>query len=100
MELQRDDSGAQRWEKTGGHLDLGSTGGVWQPGAQQDASTQLLVLYDGTDTMPANAVVVLEHTPVHFIDRFCVSFDGPGSIITGLTEIDKLTWSLDVNPCG
>ncbi len=99
VDLTRDDSGAQTWQKTNGFLDLGSTGGIWQPGAFQDSGTQLLVLFDGPSAVPANAVVVFEHMPAHFIDRFCVSFAGDGSIIAGLTELDKVDWTMDVNPC-
>lgn len=99
VDLVRDDSGAQTWQKTDGFLDLGSTGGIWQLGAFQDSSTQLLTLFDGQSNVAANAVVVFEHMPAHFIDRFCVSFAGDGSIIAGLTEIDTFTWTMDVNPC-
>jgi hypothetical protein len=41
---------------------------------------------------------MLEHVPAHFIDRFCVEFSGDGAIISGLSEIDTLGCTVDVNP--
>lgn len=95
VDLEADDAGAQTWTKTGGNLDLGSTGGVWGRGL----GGQFLVLYDGPDEVATRAAVILNEVPRHFIDRFCVRFTGDGSITLGLAEIDRIDWTLDVNPC-
>jgi hypothetical protein len=94
VDLALDDSGARTWKKTSGALDLGSTGGVW--------SARLgtyVALYDGPDSITTKMVVVLIDVPRHFMDRFCVEFTGDGSITVGLAEIDRINWTLDVNPC-
>jgi hypothetical protein len=95
VDLELDDAGTQTWTKTGGNLELGSTGGVWRRGV----GGQFVALYDGPDTTPAKVVVILNDVPVHFMDRFCVEFTSDGSITVGLAEIDRINWTLDVNPC-
>jgi hypothetical protein len=93
VDLVLDDSGSQNWQKTSGALDLGSTGGVWSTGSG------VLALYDGPDPIATKAAVVLDNVPGHFMDRFCVEFTGDGSIVLGLAEIDRINYTLDVNPC-
>ena len=95
VDLELDDSGSKAWDKTSGDLDLGSTAGVWGTGQ----GGQFVVLYDGPDAIATKAVVVLDDVPPHFMDRFCVEFTGDGSITVGLAEIDRISWTLDVNPC-
>jgi hypothetical protein len=95
VDLELDDSGAQTWDKTSGGLDLGSAAGVWGRGQ----GGQFVALYDGPDPIATKAVVVLNDVPRHFMDRFCVEFSGDGSITVGLAEIDRISWTLDMNPC-
>jgi hypothetical protein len=95
VDLEVDDAGAQTWTKTNGSLNLGSTGGVW--GTLRDG--QSVALYDGPAAIATKAAVVLDNVPPHFMDRFCVEFSGDGSIVLGLSEIDRISWTLDVNPC-
>ena len=95
VDLEVDDAGAQTWTKTNGSLDLGSTGGVWDTGQ----GGQFVALFDGPDAIATKAAVILDNVPPHLMDRFCVEFSGDGSIVLGLAEIDRISWTLDVNPC-
>jgi hypothetical protein len=81
--------------KTNGSLDLGSTGGVWNTGR----GGQFVALYDGPDAIATKAAEILDNVPPHFMDRFCVEFSGDASIVIGLAEIDRISWTLDVNLC-
>jgi hypothetical protein len=95
VDLELGDGGAQTWEKTSGSLDLGSTAGVWNA----VYGGQYVALFDGPDAIATKAVVILDNVPSHFMDRFCVEFTGDGSIVLGLAEIDRINWTLDINPC-
>lgn len=99
VDLQRDDGGSLSWNLVGGNLSVNSSGGLWKSGAFDSPSTRLVALFDGQSTTPENAVVVLEKVPASFIDRFCQSFSGSGSIVLGLVVTDSISWEMDVNPC-
>jgi hypothetical protein len=99
LDLERDGSGSQTWNYTSGILSIGSTGGVWKFGAWDSSTTRLVALYDGQDTSPDNAVAVFVGMPPNFIDQFCSSTTGAGSIVIGLVQTDTFRFSMDMNPC-
>jgi hypothetical protein len=99
VDLLLDDSGTQTWKKINGFLNLNSAGGVWRLGGWTDSATRLVALFDGSDYVPAKVVAVLQRVPAQFIDSFCSSYSGNGSLTAGLDEIDKISWAMDVNPC-